>query len=1308
VSRPTVRPAARSSGHRPAAGSEVLDDSDYDMNCSDGDDDGAVAGTWWDHVMACDVEVIPGMSAYEYTMRRKHDQTAATLTYLNASITTATRYLIEQRDRELKTPMTLLDEIVVFRKDDTTHIMKLQQSLPFLLDSDQMLKAQRTFTESELGVNQAGMLAGRDFWNLPTLLLHTNAKKHPHFFSNNRSNHIQAVKSMLAITLHLQKALTFSEEGCNDDILSILGLGGGVDFDFEESAWWTQLASTGNGTDETEPLDMLYTVTADQLIDLDGQLHEFCMRAAELQNGYLAARHELEGSSVRYHLKCDPNNVLPVLENFAVSGTRFTHLSVDARSETVILLSTPRIQHAFELNVTRALLAVRDFVNSITFTHHLAVSKDSKVHHISVRSVLQSGAGIKEILDLTHNGRRIPRALLRMPSLVDGTEGYTTEQAVQKLCQRRQAHLAAASHKMNRDTNELGVATSSSYRDRVLDPNGKITAPPRPAFPRKRGGQQDSTTHFVEHTLAIAERHRLVKSGTKIHAPMHTFERPVGGGLSRQTRTCPLIREALLGPFEFNPVLEEAADMPLMDRKAEFDMRWASRYVRGGYQELCSVKQFLEATASTMPPDKNPLRAGAGVLNQAAEAIQMDRSAKLPTLETDDNRRDFVDGFVNTHIDKETQLAKGLIANPWVSQKHFDMQLREQNRHSEGSYGMDRSQRDTSTKFEHTRRAPVHSYAEKMACGRIGGEHTRTADSIEAPHFRSLFECQIKSEVVRTYSYGMFSRLTHRVKEVDDYEVILQILGIAQSGKTTAASVAEQFFSPHDRAIISSNMEPLFGLMACIGKRLAVCRELTKQCALRKSDLQCAASGEPMSIAVKNEEVFKFNWDVMILLVGNESGPWQDAAGSMLRRLFTIMFRIAILATNTFMDRELKKEMGSILLLTHYSFLGVLQRHAGTSIWKEEVLPKYFLLVSRDQAHSSNRMCCHLDSKLFTLTPGKSISWQELVKVIQHFEKHGDEDEHNQAAAARMGAREVAEGKAADDESVSAPRAVDPADRLTLDQCREHYVEAAARVMGLKYVDGRVQGISETSKHIRRCHEAALVFLGEPDNLDGMTEVQLENVEYPQWTFDTNMHFHKGTFDCVLDNLYKVYTRALVKMPPIAIGINAVVDEIVNSTGCHERAAQFLHPLALDTVTRKQLEAELEQNPEGFMDRIFTKRRLFLRDFEVARNKVKPSAEKEFAARQKDVEERSKVAFAARFAHAALHVNEVWQDLSVSKTLKREEIKLLPRGPFIMEPSPIPDWPDNLAAHAPAQTNAGYIFMDKLRSEWMTEAALVM
>jgi hypothetical protein len=1244
------------------------------------------------------------MTAYEYAMRREHTETKNTLAYLQASINTAAHHLIKQRDRELKTPLTILDEIVVFNENDTTHVMKLQQSLPYLLDSDQMLKAQRTFTERELGVNQASLLAGRDFWNLPTLLKKTNAKQHPHFFCNNRSNHVQVVKSMLAITIHLQKALTFTEEGCNDDILHILGMGEEVDlFDFEEKSTWTHAAASPEGTDDPEPMEEAVAVTAAQLTEMDGQIHGFCMRASELQNGYLTARHELQGAPVRYHLKCDPGNVIAALAEFVVDGSGACRLSLDAKSELIIMLNTPRIQHAFELNVSRALLAIRDFANTVTFNECAKDTYDEALHNIPVRGILHMHDGIKDLLELTHNGRRIPRALLRMPALVDGMEGYTTEQAVEKLCQRRQAQLETAKKKMEQN---IEVATSSNWRDRALDPNGSIESAPKRKMGggfRKRGPQQDSTAEFVEHSLAIAQRHQLVKSGSKILAPIHTFERPAGGGLSRQTRTCPLVREALLGPFEFNPQLEEAADLPLSDRKAEFDMRWASRYVRGGFQELCSVKQFLEVTASTMPPDKNPLRAGAGVLHSATDAIKMDRSAKMPTLEIDDNRRDFVDGFINTHIDKETQRPKGLIANPWVSQKHFEMQLKEQNRHSAGSFNTDRSQRDTTTNFEHTKRAPVHAYGEKMACGRIGSEHTRTADSVEAPHFRSLFECQIKSAIVRSYTYAFFQRLTHRVKEVDDLEVILQILGIAQSGKTTAASVAEQFFPPWLRAIISSNMEPLFGLMACIGKRLAVCRELTKQCGLRKSDLQCAASGEPMSIAVKNEEVFKFVWDLMILLVGNESGPWQDGAGSILRRLFTVMFRIAIMATNTFMDRELKKEMGSIILLTHYSLLNILQRHAGTTIWKKSILPKYFSLVRRDQARSSNRIIRHLDSKLFTLTPGKSMSWREVVAVIQHFEKHGDE-EKNQAAAARIAENAAdVEGKA--DGEVAATREVtDPANRLTQDQCSEHYVMAAVSAMELEHANGRIMGISETKKYVQRCHSAALVFLGEPDNLDGMTEAQLEDVEYPQWTFDPDMHFHEETFDCVLKSMRAVYARALVKMSPVAAGMNAEIDEVVDSTDCHERAAQFLHPQGLDPIIRKKLEAELEHAPESFMDHILMKKRQTIRDFEAAREKVKPNAEKEFADRQKDAEERSKVTFTARFAHAALNVNEVWQDLSVAKTLTRKEIRQIPRGPFIMEKSQIPDWPAELADRAPPKTDSGGVFMDKLRETWLNLA----
>ena len=87
----------------------------------------------------------------------------------------------------------------------------------------------------------------------------------------------------------------------------------------------------------------------------------------------------------------------------------------------------------------------------------------------------------------------------------------------------------------------------------------------------------------------------------------------------------------------------------------------------------------------------------------------------------------------------------------------------------------------------------------------------RNFAEVHTPYFDSILVYQRLGPHVRTFMYAFLGRLLHPLQELDNWQVIFFIKGVAQSGKSTIGNVAKWFYKPEDVAVLSSNIEAKFG-----------------------------------------------------------------------------------------------------------------------------------------------------------------------------------------------------------------------------------------------------------------------------------------------------------------------------------------------------------------------------------------------------------------------------------------------------------------------------------------------------------------
>ena len=257
---------------------------------------------------------------------------------------------------------------------------------------------------------------------------------------------------------------------------------------------------------------------------------------------------------------------------------------------------------------------------------------------------------------------------------------------------------------------------------------------------------------------------------------------------------------------------------------------------------------------------------------------------------------------------------------------------------------------------------------------------------IPTPHMQSVLAYQKFDDEVAKWIYVFMGRLCFDVNELDGWQVIPFLKGIARSGKSTLITkVARKFYECEDVATLSNNIEKKFGLSSIYKGFMFISPEIKGDLQLEQAEFQSLVSGEDVSIARKNETALSFQWKTPGILGGNEVPNWKDNSGSILRRLATVNFgrQIAEDVADPHLDDKLDAELPAILCKCLRAYLDYAHRYADKDIWN--VLPKYFKQVQNQVATVTNSLQHFLCSEKFKFGPTLFVPQKIFV---ERFNQH--------------------------------------------------------------------------------------------------------------------------------------------------------------------------------------------------------------------------------------------------------------------------------------------------------------------------------
>jgi hypothetical protein len=267
-------------------------------------------------------------------------------------------------------------------------------------------------------------------------------------------------------------------------------------------------------------------------------------------------------------------------------------------------------------------------------------------------------------------------------------------------------------------------------------------------------------------------------------------------------------------------------------------------------------------------------------------------------------------------------------------------------------------------------------------------DHIEDWYDIPTPYFQSILDYQNFDIDVAKWMYVMGGKLCFDVGDIDSWQIIPFLKGIARSGKSTLITkVFKKFYESEDVRTLSNNIERKFGLSSIYDGFMFIAPEVKGDLCLEQAEFQSLVSGEDVSIAQKYEKAKSVEWKTPGILGGNEVPNWKDNSGSVLRRLLPWNFSKQVKDADPQLDEKLDIELPAILLKCVKGYLDFAQKYANKDIWN--VVPEYFKSVQTQVAMVTNTLQNFLASE--KLRYGKDLFVPQKM-FVQVFNQHCQEN----------------------------------------------------------------------------------------------------------------------------------------------------------------------------------------------------------------------------------------------------------------------------------------------------------------------------
>ena len=262
---------------------------------------------------------------------------------------------------------------------------------------------------------------------------------------------------------------------------------------------------------------------------------------------------------------------------------------------------------------------------------------------------------------------------------------------------------------------------------------------------------------------------------------------------------------------------------------------------------------------------------------------------------------------------------------------------------------------------------------------------------IQTDNIQKILDLQYENnkecEEICRWMYILMGRLLYKIGELDEWQVICFMKGLAGTGKGTITKTVQKFYDVEDVGVLGNDSEKTFGLSAIYDKLLFIAPEIKADISLSQASFQSMISGEDVNVAIKHKTAVSVTWEVPGILAGNEVPNWTDNSGSIARRLIIFAFnkKVPRSQLDPQLWNKIKLNIPNILRKCNLAYLDAVNKYASKNIW--DILPNYFRIKQQEISEQTNELKKFLKSQTVVYGKNYYISERELNENFQAFLK---------------------------------------------------------------------------------------------------------------------------------------------------------------------------------------------------------------------------------------------------------------------------------------------------------------------------------
>lgn len=275
----------------------------------------------------------------------------------------------------------------------------------------------------------------------------------------------------------------------------------------------------------------------------------------------------------------------------------------------------------------------------------------------------------------------------------------------------------------------------------------------------------------------------------------------------------------------------------------------------------------------------------------------------------------------------------------------------------------------------------------------------RTWLDCDTPEINKIYDTQMFTDADKHMLFACKGRTLFQVGELDKYEMTLFYQGVGGCGKSTAMKQQQAFWPAHLRGILSSNIEPKFGMSQVLqnGKTRAIfCNEVSEDLKLDQTEWQTSVSGEQGSYAVKNAKPLVCTVLAQHMWCGNTFPVhFRNKQSQVSRRLAGVLMNKAVKERDNSIGERMSKSAGTLLRKEVLAYRDFLQQWGTTDpMSKVDRLPPAFAEFYRASQRKNNPFLEFLENGLSKYFHKSDSLWTSEIfmkRAYKHYQKDNNE-----------------------------------------------------------------------------------------------------------------------------------------------------------------------------------------------------------------------------------------------------------------------------------------------------------------------------